>query len=302
MALVTANFPDLLDDPVGHIDNGPPRVIGVFTLGNQEDRQMAPAEKEDEDALLDELLDDDIGVPAVKKASSYQRMSDRSDETSHTTTSEYSPDANVGMDEFLMYEQDDDEEEYDGSESDDDNEDEDSEDGSFRSYCSEKTSDILEKAHDRIALQKVKEEMKDLEQSVERKNEEIEMLSGQLRRAVATKCDLVLSHTELERHHEVSLKSKDNDMVMLQKANYTLLEIRAEVEQEFMNELAGLAETMKEETIKHRQEMDDWERMHRNEMLEKDYQLAQLTEQLRAFKATSGQSLRNKKKGFFSSS
>jgi len=171
----------------------------------------------------------------------------------------------------------------DNDEEDEDDEDA-SEDGSFRSNCSENTSDILEKAHDRIALQKVKEEMKALEQVVERRNEEIEILAVQLRRAVATKCDLILSHTDLEYHHELSLKSKGTDLVIIQKANYTLLEIRAEVEQEFMNELAALAESMKEASIKHRQEIRDRGRVHMNAMLEKDYQIAQLTEELRAAK------------------
>jgi hypothetical protein len=48
-----------------------------------------------------------------------------------------------------------------------------------------------------------------------------------------------------------------------------------------MNELTSLNNQLAELKSKHREEMDDWERMHRNEMLEKDFQIAQLTEDLR---------------------
>jgi hypothetical protein len=41
--------------------------------------------------------------------------------------------------------------------------------------------------------------------------------------------------------------------------------------------------------------MDDWERMHRNEMLEKEFKIAQLGEELRKAKAASGTSSDKKK-------
>ena len=62
---------------------------------------------------------------------------------------------------------------------------------------------------------------------IDRKDKEIEELSGQLRRAVATKCDLVISHTELERHHEFNLKKLEECTKQLVKANFGLVEDQA---------------------------------------------------------------------------
>ena len=48
-----------------------------------------------------------------------------------------------------------------------------------------------------------------------------------LRRAVATKCDLVIAHTELERHHEFNLKKLEEATKHLLKANFGLVEEQA---------------------------------------------------------------------------
>lgn len=146
---------------------------------------------------------------------------------------------------------------------------------------SEGTNDLLERAHDRIHFQSMTDKVKDLEDTIRQKDEDIERLTGQLRRAVTTKCDLVISHTELERHHEHSIKIKENDLKDMVRTNFDLLEVKADTEREFMNEILKLTRQLKDQEEKHRQELDDWERMHRNEMLEKDYQIAQLTESLR---------------------
>jgi hypothetical protein len=100
MAHVNATFPDLVEDLVSASDNEPPRLIGVYSLGIKEDRQLARADK-DNNSLLDELLDDEtVVVPVVEKPSTYKPTSDNSDGTSsHTTTSECSTEVNVGMDE-----------------------------------------------------------------------------------------------------------------------------------------------------------------------------------------------------------
>jgi hypothetical protein len=295
MAAITTNyeFPDLLEDravPTSRAASSrPPHSIN---LSSTVDKQTTNKTDAPEDVSLSDLLDDDFSaVQSREEVAVFKENSSRSDGTSETTGSESVPDGTIGMEEFLKYEQD--EEDYEDSASDDSSE------SSFRSYCSENTSNILEKAHDRLALQNLKEEIKALEATVEKKDDEIEQLSGQLRRAVSTKCDLVLSHSELERFHESTLKKRDSDMVLVQRANYSLLEMRANIEKEFMNELAKVTDAMEEEKNRHREEMDDWERMHRNEMLEKEFKIAGLAEEVRKAKAASGQSpSSNKKKTF----
>jgi hypothetical protein len=298
----TANyaFPDLLEDRAHPVTKAarsrPPLVIDLMATTPTTTQSRVKNERNggapDEDVSLSELLDDDFSDVASREVRvDFKANGAHSDGTSETTTSDANTHvySDVGMEEFSKYENTDDEDCQDSTS-------EDSSGSSDSSYESEKTSNLLEKAHDRLALQNLKEDIKELEATVDRKNEETEQLSGQLRRAVATKCDLVISHSELERHHELNMKQRDSDMVLMQQANYALLEIRAKIEKEFMNELSKVTEDMKEEKAKHREEMDDWERMHRNEMLEKEFQIAKLSEEIR--KATGHAPRSDKKKGF----
>jgi hypothetical protein len=288
-------FPDLLEDQAVPSTRGassrPPRLID---LSATYEKQTDTNTDVQEDVSLSDLLRDDFSTAQSKGDNNavYNGNGNRSDGTSETTGSISVAESTgfisvaeetVGMEEFRKYEEDEEDEDYEDSNS------EDSEESSVRSDCSDNTTNILEKAHDRLALQSLKEEMKELKATLEQRDNEIEQLSGQLRRAVSTKCDLVLSHSELERFHEATLKKRDNDMVLVQQANYSLLEMRADIEKEFMNELGKVTEEMDEEKKKHREEMDDWERMHRNEMLEKEFKIAQLGEELRKAKSASGQ-------------
>jgi hypothetical protein len=284
-SITSYKFPDLLEDPAVPSTRGtsssPPRLIDVSeTYEKQTDNNTDVQE----DVSLSDLLHDDFSAARSRGDDSvFKSNGNRSDGTSETTGSVSVAEETVGMEEFRKYEEDEEEEDYEDSNS------EDSEESSVRSDCSDNTTNILEKAHDRLALQSLKEEMNELKATLEQKDDEMEHLSGQLRRAVSTKCDLVLSHSELERFHEATLKKRDNDMVLVQQANYSLLEMRADIEKEFMNELGKVTEEMEEEKKKHREEMDDWERMHRNEMLEKEFKIAQLGEELRKAKSASGQ-------------
>jgi hypothetical protein len=324
MASTTASykFPDLLEDPADPsthpASSRPPRLIDLSTTY---DKQTTDNSTAAEDVSLSDLLRDDFStVQSRGDNDAFKGNGSRSDGTSETTGSVSVAEDTVGMEEFCKYEEDEDceDEDYEDSvaedtvgmeefrryEEDEDREDEDYEDSnsedssesSVHSDSSDNTKNILEKAHTRLENQSLKEEVKALEATVEQRDNEIEQLSGQLRRAVSTKCDLVLSHSELERFHEASLKKRDADMVLVQQANHSLLEMRANIEKEFMNELGKVTEEMEEEKKKHREEMDDWERMHRNEMLEKEFIIAQLGEELRKAKAASGQSLKVEKK------
>lgn len=144
---------------------------------------------------------------------------------------------------------------------------------------------LLERARDRIARQELTDEVSTLKATIERKNEELENLHGQLRRAVATKCDLVIAHNELEKAHTTAMNKKENNLLRMKQANIWLLEAQSVKEKELINEIVRLTDLCNDLEEKHREELDDWERMHRNEMLEKDFEIAKLSEELRKARA-----------------
>jgi hypothetical protein len=143
--------------------------------------------------------------------------------TGVTTSSEYSTDGrngtlnhrDIGMDEFERYEQEAESVLNQRRQSDQ---------GSSSSSSSNNTARLLGKAHDRLMQQALKEEVQSLKDQLASKTESIELLAGQLRRAMATKCDLVISHTELERHHEQSLQSNQQKFEQMKRQNMSLLE------------------------------------------------------------------------------
>jgi hypothetical protein len=67
----------------------------------------------------------------------------------------------------------------------------------------------------------------------------------------------------------------------MKQANIWLLEAQSIKEKELLNEIVRLTDKCADLEAKHRDELDDWERMHRNEMLEKDFEIAKLSEELR---------------------
>ncbi|GAX22527.1 hypothetical protein FisN_14Hh149 [Fistulifera solaris] len=223
-----------------------------------------------EDQLLNELLGE-VGR-AKEEAQTYSYHPQKtavSDGTSVTYESGSDGDVQLGRELTIRPSRDDGEEE------------ESHEQESCSSESSDATQTLLDRAHERIAMQRLHEEIERLHEVVEQKNEEIKKLAGQLRQAVETKCDLVIAHTELERHHAFNLACKKKDVTALKEENRTLQEKRTEAELTLLNELVQLTDAMKEAEKAHQQELDDWERLHRNEMLEKDYQIAQLSEELR---------------------
>lgn len=197
--------------------------------------------------------------------------------TSKTDTSNFSPVANLGLAELRI--QDDRESTVSSLHGEDDDD-----DSSSSSEISEDAAALLERAQDRIARQHLHDEVEELKAIIERKNGEIESLSGQLRQAVATKCDLVIAHNELEKACENAVQRKESNLLQMKKANIWLLEAQSRKEKELLNEIINLTNQCKDTEQKHREELDDWERMHRNEMLEKDFEIAKLTEELRKAK------------------
>lgn len=215
-------------------------------------------------------------TPAVKAFSP-------SDGTSKTETSDFSPKAeNHCLNDFRIN----DRGSKDSSvsslhEAEDDDEDASTASSGSDSESSQDGAELLERARDRIARQHLTEQVEELKGIIERKNEEIEGLSGQLRRAVETKCDLVIAHNELERAHENVINRKENNLIQMKKANIWLLETQSMKEKELLNEIIRLTDHCKATEQRHREELDDWERMHRNAMLEKDFEIAKLAEDLR---------------------
>ena len=55
-----------------------------------------------------------------------------------------------------------------------------------------------------------------------------------------------------------------------------------------MNEIALLTDEIKEIRVQHRRELEDWERLHRNEMLEKEYEIAKLKQEVLLLKTSEG--------------
>lgn len=155
----------------------------------------------------------------------------------------------------------------------------DSEDGSDEDTAG--TKDLLNRAHDRLTIQKLHDEIEKLKNVIESKNSELEILSGQLRRAVESKCDLVLAHTDLELNHEHNLKLMEAETHNLLKEKNGLMEGQADVEKQLINEIVRLKVELQELGKKHIQELQDWERMHKNEMLERDCEIASLREEVR---------------------
>ncbi|KAL7571197.1 hypothetical protein ACA910_008859 [Epithemia clementina (nom. ined.)] len=161
-------------------------------------------------------------------------------------------------------------------EEEEDDDDEEEEEQSTVSNNTSATKELLDRAHHRIMVEKLQQEVNDLKQVVKNKNEEIKILGGQLRRAVETKCDLVLAHTEMEQFHEYILQAKAKEAHELLKENFATKEGVASVERDLMNEIVRLQLSLKEAQKQHVQELHDWERLHKNEMLERDCEIARL--------------------------
>lgn len=162
------------------------------------------------------------------------------------------------------------------AEDDEDEEEEDADEEEVEVDCKE----LLERAHDRIARQHLQEEVEKLKELLDRKDTEIERLAGQLRRAITTKSDLVTAHSDLEQFHHDELQKKDTDVQSLRKSNAALLDEYSIKEKELLNELVMLTEKLYESERRNRFEREDMVRRHTNQMLEKDFEIAQLTVKL----------------------
>jgi hypothetical protein len=140
-----------------------------------------------------------------------------------------------------------------------------------RSPSSQKSAqDLLEKAQQRLKLTEYEAKINNLKEDLMEKNEKISALTLQLRRATASKCDLVVACSDIEAQKLGLEELHGKEERKWKQMPLREQEVRAEVEKEFMNELSKLMD-----------QMIDLKRRHNNELLEKDFEIAQLQEKLR---------------------
>ena len=137
----------------------------------------------------------------------------------------------------------------------------------------ESSKRLLRMADKRLQYQQHNDEVKKLRVQLETMRMQAEAMSEQLRRAVESKCDLVLAQTEMERCHEQDLIAKDDEIKDLQVYAKSLMEQQAITELNFMNEISTLS-----------QKLTDTAASHKNELMEKDFQIAQLEMKITAMK------------------
>jgi hypothetical protein len=121
----------------------------------------------------------------------------------------------------------------------------------------------------------MKEELQVLKTLLVERDEQIVQLTGQLRRATMTKCDLVVACTDMEREMERIRRERNGRMTPLEMTHMrqlycSMLEGRATMELEFMNELQVLTN-----------ELLQTDRRYLNQLVDKDFTIGQLEEQVR---------------------
>ncbi|VEU42785.1 unnamed protein product [Pseudo-nitzschia multistriata] len=125
---------------------------------------------------------------------------------------------------------------------------------------------LLRCVDQRIQYQQQNDEAASLKEQIHQMKIQAEAMAEQLRRAVETKCDLVLAQNEMERRHEQDLIAKDGELRDLRMYIQDILEQQAQSELNFMNEISSLARTVEADKAKHKEQLD--KKDHRISMLE----------------------------------
>lgn len=132
----------------------------------------------------------------------------------------------------------------------------------------QKISDLSKKVEEQnILLQEARDEIDKLTMALERKDRELEHQKRLLECEVAAKESLALAQAE-ERERA-------------KKKNQSHLESQSEMEKEFLNEIVKVAAQLKEAEEKHRLELEESARIHRDEMAAKEMEVLKLTEEIR---------------------
>lgn len=140
----------------------------------------------------------------------------------------------------------------------------------------ESSKRLLRMADQRIQYQQHSDEVHDLKATILEMESKAEAMAEQLRRAMDTKCDLVLAQNEMERCHEQNLIAKDDEIKDMRKYVQELLDAQARSELNFMNEISSLARTLELVNAKHEKEIK-----------EKDAQIAELEYKMHSMKTGS---------------
>jgi hypothetical protein len=140
----------------------------------------------------------------------------------------------------------------------------------------ESSKRLLRMADQRIQYQQHSDEVHDLKATVQDMESKAEAMAEQLRRAVETKCDLVLAQNEMERCHEQDLIAKDDEIMDMRKYIQELLDAQAKSELNFMNEISSLARKLELVDAKHNKEIE-----------EKDAQISELEQKIKSMKTGS---------------
>ena len=119
----------------------------------------------------------------------------------------------------------------------------------------ESSKRLLRMADQRLQYQQYNDEIKKLREYVERMKHQAEAMSEQLRRAVETKCDLVLSQTEMERCHEQNMIAKDDEIKDIKRYTQELVDYQATNDLNFMNEISSLSKRLEEMSATHQKEL-----------------------------------------------
>lgn len=118
---------------------------------------------------------------------------------------------------------------------------------------------LLRCVDQRIQYQQQNDDVRQLKAQLKQMKTQAEAMAEQLRRAVETKCDLVLAQNEMERNHEQGLIAKDAELKDLRLYIQEILEQQAQSELNFMNEISSLARQMEFDKKKHAREIENKE-------------------------------------------
>eukprot|EP00934_Nitzschia_sp_Nitz4_P005648 Nitzschia sp. Nitz4//scaffold139_size61406//42766//43917//NITZ4_006463-RA/size61406-processed-gene-0.70-mRNA-1//1//CDS//3329535861//5638//frame0 len=141
----------------------------------------------------------------------------------------------------------------------------------------ESSKRLLRMADQRLQYQQKSDETKKLKETITVMKRQAEAMSEQLRRAVETKCDLVLAQTEMERCHEQNLIAKDDEIRDMKLYAQELLDAQAQNDLKFMNEISVISRKLEAAQSKHKHEIDA-----------KDFKIAQLEAKVKQLQMESG--------------
>ena len=127
-----------------------------------------------------------------------------------------------------------------------------------------------------MQYQQKKDGVQSLKATIQQMKTQAEAMAEQLRRAVETKCDLVLAQNEMERRHEQDQIAKEGEVKDLRMYIQEILETQAKSELNFMNEISSLAN-----------KLDGNQRKHKKLTQERDNEISKLESKIDSMKVGS---------------